>query len=238
MKKTISLLLLCWLYFSATAQNNYFELYTDSAILKKQNDELISDMETRIKLLEPSFSFNGLTTETPNVFMQGQFRYNTNKIYHIIWPTGEPVMQGFLTEVTGSPEDGKKMAALVFYGFFFPHEIGHALQFHTNNVPKNDYDGEYEANEIAVLYWRAKGKNTELQQCYEMAKKALKKLKNPVPENTDAQQYINEHYNELVQDPYKYGYIQFSQIVKIMEDKSLPEFDVYIKKYFVPKPTN
>lgn len=235
MKRTLSILLLSWISITSNAQNKYFEIYTDSAELKKQNDELIRDIEARVKLIEPSFSFKGLTTEIPKTFMPGQYRHKTNKIYHLTWEVGGPPMEGFLTEMAGSSEGGKSLAALFFYGFFLPHEVGHALQYHTENVPKNDYDGEYEANELAVLFWRSKGKEKELQQCYEMAKNVLAKLKNPIPENVDAKKYITEHYDELLQDPFKYGYIQFSQIVKIFEDKSLPDLDTYIKKYFSNK---
>jgi len=141
-------------------------------------------------------------------------------------------MESFLAEMGGSTDRGKSLAALFFYGFFLPHEVGHALQYHTNKVPKNAYDGEYEANELAVLYWRSKRRDKELQQCIEMAKKILMKLNNPVPENAEAKKYITEHYDELLKDPYKYAFIQFSQIVKILDDRSLPDFDTYIKKYF------
>lgn len=231
MKTLIFTLLLFIAGISLNAQNKYFEIYTDSAELKNQNDLLIRDFEERMKSIEPAFSFKGLTTEIPNTFMPGQFRGKTNKIYHTTGTVGIPPMEDFLTKVAGDKEKGQKMASLFFYGFFFPHEIGHALQHHTNNVPESAYDGEYQANEIAVLYWRSKGKQKELQECYDIAKEALKKLTNPVPENTDANQYITEHYWDLVEDPFKYGYIQFSQIIKIMEDKSLPDFDTYVKKY-------
>lgn len=232
MKSIISVLLLSWFCLTAKSQNRYFEIYMDSAALKNQNDELIRDIEARVKLVEPSFSFKGLTTEIPKTFMPGQYRSRTNKIYQLTWQIGGPPMEGFLTEVGGSTDKFTSLAALFFYGFFLPHEIGHGLQFHTENVPKNNYDGEYEANELALLYWRSKGKQKELQQCYQMAKMVLAKLKNPIPENIDAKKYITEHYEELLKDPYKYAFIQFSQIVKIFDDKSLPDFDTYIKRYF------
>ncbi|MES2417147.1 MAG: hypothetical protein V4541_03110 [Bacteroidota bacterium] len=235
MKNKLIILALTLLYTTVNAQNNYFELYTDSTALKIQNDALILDFEIQIKRFEPSFSFNGLTTEIPNNFMPGQYTSKTNKIYLNTWQVGGPPMESFLTEITGSKESGQQAGALFFYGFFLPHEIGHGLHFQTDNVPKNNYDSEYEANEIAVSYWRSKGKQKELQQCYVLAKKILSQLKNPIPENTDEKEYITAHYKELMNDPYKYGYIQFSQIVKILEDKSLPKFEKYIKKYFKNK---
>lgn len=216
------------------AQNNYFELFTDSTALKDKNDKLISDIEKQIQRIEPTFSFNGLTTEVPKNFMIGQFKSKSNKIYHVTWQTSKP-MEPFLTAIAGSAELGKQMAAYFFYGFFLPHEVGHAFQFQTGNVPDNNYDSEYQANEFAVLYWKANGRENELQKCYELAKSALKNLKNPIPENVDAKKYITENYNELMRDPSKYGYIQFSQIVKIIDDKSLPNFDTYVKKVFQKK---
>lgn len=232
MKRILPILLLSWFCITATAQNHYFEIFTDSAALKNQNDELISDIETRVRLIEPSFSFKGLTTEIPKTFMPGQYRSKTNKIYQLTWQTGGPPMESFLTEMGGSPDKGKSLAAQFFYGFFLPHEVGHALQYHTNKLPENAYDEEYQANELAVLYWRSKGRDKELQQCNEMAIKILTKLQNPIPENVDGKKYITAHYDELLKDPYKYAFIQFSQIVKILDDKSLPDFDTYIKKYF------
>ncbi|MFA4870711.1 MAG: hypothetical protein WC623_21120 [Pedobacter sp.] len=85
MRKTLSILLLSWFCLTAKAQNNYFEIYTDSAALKNQNDELIRDIETKVKLVEPSFSFKGLTTEIPKTFMPGQYRSKPNKIYQLTW---------------------------------------------------------------------------------------------------------------------------------------------------------
>jgi len=231
MKRVVSLSLVCWICLTTNAQNNYFEIYTDTAALKNQNDALILDVERQIKRIEPSFDFDGLTTEIPETFMPGQYRLKTNKIYLNTWQVGGPPMVGFLTEVTGSEDNGENAAALFFYGFFLPHEIGHALKYQTDNVPKDNYDAEYEANEIAVSYWRSKAKKMELRKCYKMAKKVLAKLKNPIPYHVDAKDYITADYNELLQDPYRYGYIQFSQIVEILENKSLPDFDTYIKKY-------
>lgn len=230
MKKSIIILLVYCFCITAKSQNKYFEIYTDSIALKNQNNELIHDIETKIKRIDPSFSFNGLTTEIPTTFMYGQYRTKTNKIYLQPWQIGGPPMESFLTEVTGSYDKGNSLAALFFYGFFLPHEVGHAFQYHTKNLPKNAYDEEYQANEFAVLYWRSNGKQKELEQCYEMAKLVLTKLKNPIPDNVDAKQYMTDHYDELVKDPYKYGFIQFSQIVKVIEDKSLPNFEIYVKQ--------
>lgn len=232
MKKLLSILLLSTVCIVVKAQNHYFEIYTDSAALKNQNDEIIRDIEAKIRVVKPSFSFKGLSTEIPKTFMPGQYRSKTNKIYQLTWQVGGPPMEEFLAEVGGSKENGKALAAMFFYGFFLPHEVGHAFQYHANKVPENDYDSEYQANELAVVYWRSKGKQKELRECYELAKKVLQKLQNPVPANEDPKKYITANYEALLQDPYKYGYIQFSQILQILDDKLLPNFKTYVAKYF------
>ena len=111
------------------------------------------------------------------------------------------------------------------------HETGHAVQHATKKLGPDLYQNEYAANEMAILYWRAVGRTTELDQCYQYAKKVVGQLKNPAPEGVDPIQYFNEHYQELGADPYKYGYYQFAQFVKIYEDKALPTFEEYMKKY-------
>ncbi len=223
-----------WLVLSSFSfgQNKYFEIYNDSALLKKDNNALIKEFERQMQKVNPAFSFKSLTTEIPAQFMPGQYSEKTNKIYLPLWQTSIPAMESFLTDVGGSRENAMKLANLFFYGYFLPHEVGHALQFNTKRVPENAYDMEYEANEIAITYWRSSGRGKEMDECHQWAKKMLSKLKNPVPPNTDAKKYITTHYWDLVKDPYQYGYIQFSQIVQIMEDPSLPDFNTYIKKYF------
>ncbi|MBX2931629.1 MAG: hypothetical protein KF781_06780 [Chitinophagaceae bacterium] len=54
-------------------------------------------------------------------------------------------------------------------------------------------------------------------------------MKNPVPANENYKEYITKHYNELASDPYKYGYIQFSQFVEIYENNKLSGFGTFIK---------
>ena len=79
----------------------------------------------------------------------------------------------------------------------------------------------------------AKAVTRSWKKCYEIAENALTKLKDPVPEGIDRKIYVTENYARLTQDHMGYAYILFSQIVEIMEDKSLPDFKTYMKeKYF------
>lgn len=229
MRKTLSTIYLMIVSCSIMAQDKVFEVYTDSTLLQKDNDAIISDIEARVKTLNPSFSFKGLKTVT-NHSPGGYFLYNQNIIHHATWDIEEKFIGQFATELTGSKEKGKEFSGLFIHGFFLPHEVGHALQYHTNNW-KNDslYANEYQASEIALLYWKSKGKVTELEKCYDLAKTAISKIKNPFPENIDIEKHFTEHYNEFLRNPQKYSYVMFSQIVQVFEDKSLPDFDTYVK---------
>ena len=230
MTRKLYVLLVLFLGVFSNAQNRYFEIYTDSTTLKTHNDALIADFEEKIKSVDPKLSLNGLKTIVPKTFMPGQYKSKNNCIYHVTWSTAQPLMGPALAKITGSDLEGSQLAGLFFYGFFLPHEIGHAFHQNCGKVPENNYDSEYESNVIAFLYWRKMGKEQELQQCYTMAKKALANLKDPIPENVDRKKYFTENYSAFLSQPEKYGYIQFSQIVEIFEDKTLPDFDTYIKK--------
>lgn len=92
---------------------------------------------------------------------------------------------------------------------------------------------EYFANELAMIYWRKLQRKKQLKQCYRYAKKMVAHLKNPVPAGEDPIKYFTDHYEELGADPYKYGYFQFAQFVKIYEDKSLPGFDKFIRAFLL-----
>lgn len=221
----------CLLVFSSSllAQNKVFEVYTDSTLLCKENDALIADIENRVKAIDITFSFKGLKTITDDS-PGGYFLYGQNVIHHATWDIEEKFIGQLATELTGSKEKGKEFVGLFVHGFFLAHEVGHAMQFHTNNWKnENLFANEYQASEIALLYWISKGKKKELDKCYELAKLVVSTAENPFPENVDIEKYFTEHYNEFLQNPKKYGYVMFTQIVKVFEDKSLPDFDTYVK---------
>jgi hypothetical protein len=52
-----------------------------------------------------------------------------------------------------------------------------------------------------------------------------------VPKNMSEEEYFTKNYEEASSNPYTYGYMQFKQFIQIYEDKNLPEFDSFIKKY-------
>ncbi|RYG27965.1 MAG: hypothetical protein EOO01_40540 [Chitinophagaceae bacterium] len=214
----------------ASAQNELFQFYTDSVKLKNDNDSVIKDFEARVKAVDPSVDLKGVRTVIENGSATGYYLAKTNLIYLPSWETMPPLFKEFGTKVAGSKQRGEELARLFYYGFFLPHEVAHALQFNADKRNGNEYDNEYEANVLATLYWRMKGREKELKRCYEIARNVLTKLKNPIPAGEDPKAYFTAHYDTFVQDPEKYGYIMFYQVVKAYEDKTLPAFDQYVKK--------
>jgi hypothetical protein len=148
-----------------------------------------------------------------------------------VWEEIIPPQKAFFAEVAGGENEGKEVFGLFFNGFYIAHELGHSISASAGKKFDNAYDSEYDANIIAILYWRTTSEKDNLKKCYDYAKKMLTTLKNPVPENEDFKKYVTQHYKELASDPYKYGYIQFSQFVEIYENKTMPDFDTYIKNY-------
>ena len=238
MKMRLFLFLFLGLVNDTFAQKNVFKLYTDSVLLRNDSDLIIADFESRVKKVDSQVSFNGLKTIVKDNLFSGNYLERTNRIYLPHWPTAPKPIKDFCTQVMGGKKEGEQLAAMYFYGFFLPHEVGHGLQFNAHVRKDNEYDNEYDANVMALLYWRAKGKDKEMAECYRIAKIVLSKLKNPIPENADEKKYFTEHYEEMAQNADQYAYMLFKQIVIIFEDKNLPDFNTYIGQYLAKKPGN
>ena len=221
------------LFFSTSVvfcQQNFFQVYVDSASLVQDANQIIQDFTKDVNAIKPVF-----TKETKAVLNTKPYLifYSTtlNQVNLPIWHQVIPAQKEFFYELGGDEEKGKKLFGLFFNGFFLPHEMGHALQEAINENEVNLYQNEYFANVVAILYWRKVNRKGELAECYELAKKMVRELPNPVPPGEDPIKYFNEHYEELGADPYKYGFFQFYQIVKIYDDKTLPSFDTFIRQY-------
>lgn len=96
---------------------------------------------------------------------------------------------------------------------------------------KGSYQEEYFANQVGILWWKKQGRVKELKECYEFAKRVWAKLPNPVPSGSTIEEYFTANYQKATEDPYVYGYMQFKQFIQVYEDKTLPDFDTFIKSY-------
>ena len=62
------------------------------------------------------------------------------------------------------------------------------------------------------------------------------KLPKPFANDISADEYFTKNYEAASQNPYVYGYMQFKQFIDIYEDKTLVDFDTYVKKYLTQTP--
>ncbi|MDQ8005920.1 MAG: hypothetical protein REI64_14045 [Pedobacter sp.] len=231
MKKIIIgiLVFLCLVGTSVSAQNKLFETHTDSAKLVDNANLLIKQFIVDVNKIKPD-----LKLKTTGVLNTKPFLIFYNSRQDVVnlplWSQVIAPQKDFFYKLAGSENEGVKVFGLLFNGFYLAHELGHAAQTSAQKTIADKYDNEYFANVVAVLYWKKIGKRKELDACYKYAKIILKQLSNPVPTGEDERTYFTANYAKLSVDPYKYGYFQFSQLVKIYEDKTLPDFDTFIKE--------
>lgn len=229
MRKTLLFLMILFAFVQTNAQNKWFSAYSDSTVLVNDADKNIQQMAENI------FKITSIVDLRNNKSVKNTKPYlifiKNDTVNLPFWTEVIPQQKQFFAEVAGGEKEGKEVFGLFFNGYFLAHEIGHSFASKSDKKFDNNYDSEYDANIIGILYWRSVGETENLKKCYAYAKRMLKALKNPVPENEDYKQYITKNYGKLASDPYKYGYIQFSQFVEIYEDKTLPNFETYIKNY-------
>ena len=235
--KIILTLLLLLTTLGSYSQKDLFSVYNDSAKLVLDANHLVADFTTKVNAIKHVIDSQPLAILNTKPFLIF-YSPKANKVNLPIWHQVIPEQKKFFTELSGNEKEGVRMFGYFFNGFYLPHELGHALQHAAKKTEQNLYKNEYVANTIAILYWRKIHRSEELNQCYQYAKKIIKQLPDPVPQGEDPIKYFNEHYAELGADPYKYGYFQFAQFVKIYEDKSLTSFDDFIRDFLVSSINN
>ncbi len=229
MKNIIIILLITSTISQANAQKKWFSTYNDQTTLVTDAYKIVKQMETKIQNANKNIKLRNnviVKNTTPSLIY-----INNDTINLPLWQEVIAPQKKFFAEVSGGENEGKKFFGLFFNGFYLVHEIGHSIALSAGKKFENAFDAEYDANIFAILYWRTTDNKDKLKICYSYAKKILATLKNPVPENENFKEYITKHYEEFSFDPYKYGYIQFSQFVQIYENKKLPDFDTFVKNY-------
>lgn len=219
----------CLLFFFQVMQaqmNSWFTPYNDSSDLVNDANRIIQKMTNRIKEINPDIPLQPVVAiKNTQPFL---IAIDSNTIHLPLWEEIHPNTREFLVNVSGGARESMIFFGLFFNGFYLVDEVGHSVLFSTKNITNTSYEGEWEANKLAILYWRDQGKDSLLNKCYQYAKKVLVMMKNPVPENEDIKNYLSKHYYDVAADPYQYGYIQMSQFIELYEDKNLSNFENYI----------
>lgn len=209
------------------AQKKWFTTYSDSIALVKDANTITKSFTKDIYKNNKKIKFNIKTVLHTTPYLIYFYKDAANIP---LWEQVILEQKQFFYEIAGSEAEGKRIFGLFFNGFYLSHELGHAYEFLIKGQSEGSYKGEYFANTVALLWWKKHHRNKELQQCYEAAKKMWKKLPNPVPDGTTIEEYFSKNYEEASANPYVYGYMQFKQFIEIYENKSLPDFDAFIKQ--------
>ena len=229
-------IVLVFLFFSSFvfAQKNWFKLYTDKGALAKEGVEVGNQFIADAQKLIPNLKDNPqiIVNTTPFLVYYDGKEKTVNLPF---WDEVIPQNQEYFEKITGNAKDGKKLFGLMFNGFYLPHELGHWLSFEkSGNI--GSYQDEYLANTIAILWWKKQGKSKELKSIYKTLKKIMKTYPNPVPKGENVEKYFTDNYVKILTDQENaamiYGFMQFSQFIKIYEDHSLPDFDTFLQKEF------
>ncbi len=209
------------------SQKKWFTTYKDSIALVKDGNKVSVQFIKDVKKIVPQIKFDVKTILHTTPYL---IYFDNNTANLPLWEQVIPEQKAFFYEVAGSQEKGKIAFGLFFNGFYLPHELGHAFQYIIQGKIEGSYKNEYFANTVAQLWWKKQGRKKDLELCYEFAKKMYAKLPNPVPSGMTVEDYFGKNYETSSQNPYVYGYMQFKQFIDIYEDKTLPDFDAFIKQ--------
>ena len=135
------------------AQVKLFRLYTDSAVLVNDANDLINDFISKVQKTKPVFTAKPVAILNTRPFLIF-YSPSSNQVNLPIWRQVIAPQKDFFYKLAGNEEKGKAMFALFFNGFYLPHEMGHALQYFAKKKKLDRYEGEYFANTIAILYWK------------------------------------------------------------------------------------
>lgn len=234
--KTLAAVLLLFPVF-LFSQTPLFKVYSDSAKLVQDAKIITNDFmqqvyktDESLKVIKPTAVLN----TTPYLIFWDDSSQTANMP---IWQQVIPQQKQFFIQLNQNNEaEGLRMFGLFFNGFYLPHELSHAVEWHLvfhskKRKSQGYYMSEYFANTLAIIYWRKSGRTAELEACYKFAKQMVAQLPNPVPAGEDKIAYFNNNYERMTSNPFAYGYYQFSQFVEIYEKKELPSFEAYLGSF-------
>lgn len=101
---------------------------------------------------------------------------------------------------------------LYFHWFNIVHELSHIITA-KNGIPNNDLlTTEWMVNKIATAFWRTFGDDDVYQRLVEVVKKARQSIPNPVPGNTNFEEFY-ANYSDMEDDTMLlYAYFQFTLV--------------------------
>jgi hypothetical protein len=144
-----------------------------------------------------------------------------------------PPMQQIWNQWASYTEDEPTGAALfkdMFYKFFLVHELGHLISHRVivglpaaqrketeENEAHNLLSGEYEANRIALAWFRDSDPKY-LKRLISGFRLIEARLPNPVPAGAEPRRYFSDNYDRLGVDPLAYGWFQLYMVISVYDE--------------------
>ena len=141
--------------------------------------------------------------------------------------------QGVFTSMMGGdPQRGREFYQLYFYWYNIAHEVGHVLRTMYGRWTGNNWEEENAVNQLAVAYWRAKGETERLMTLETTLRRALSNLPDPVPPHEDRATYLNQHLQEVSNNPAAYAHYQFNMVLAALTHPL--EFSTALRQWISP----
>jgi hypothetical protein len=178
--------------------------------------------------VEPAYTPSVVIETTPGLIF---FTRDKRTITVPRWPDVPEEARAIFREFTAG--DGEKAELLfrsLFNWFFIAHEASHWLrEEHGGDV--DHYASEVEANDLAAAFWARDGTNAQrLATLESLLSEIVTRVPDPTPAGTSPREYFNTHYDELGQDPMKYGYYQFRFVLDSLRRRSELRFGEQVRR--------
>ena len=144
-------------------------------------------------------------------------------------PPMQQVWNEWASDTTDEPS-GEALFRDMFYRFFLVHELGHLIAHRViqglpeaerketeENLTHNLLSGEYEANRIALSWFRETDPEY-LTRLVSDFRRIEKKLPDPVPTGLDPRRYFSDNYDKLGADPLAYGWFQLYMVISVYDE--------------------
>lgn len=148
-----------------------------------------------------------------------------------LWPEVPEEARAIFTHLGGGDAaEGERLFRALFNWFFIPHEATHWLR-EEYGAELDHYASEVEANDLAVAFWAGDAANEPRLALLEaLLERVVRRMPDPTPAGMSPREYFNTRYEELGQDPMKYGYFQFKFALDSLRRRSQLDFAAEVRR--------
>jgi hypothetical protein len=181
----------------------------DPEALREHAQAIVSRYATGVTAagVQPPYVPRAVVRTTPGLIF---FTRKDRTITLPLWPDVPPEARGIFARFAGGdPAEAEALFRILFNWYFIAHEASHWIRAE-HGGPIDNYASEVEANDLAVAFWAADPANEERLAALEtLLSEVVARVPDPTPAGMTQREYFNTRYDELGQDPMRYGYFQF-----------------------------